>query len=91
MEGNIERDVMDVYPPRKIECTYGDMEMAISILEGVLEKPDLAERTMKAHLSIEETKEMYIKTFMLAAESMKRHLKEVEGLKVSEERTVRFF
>ena len=33
MDGCIERDVIDVYPPREIECTAGDLEMAISILE----------------------------------------------------------
>ena len=87
----IERDVIDVYPPREIDCTAGDMEMAICILEMLLEKPELMANTLRVHVVIEDVAEMYRKTFMLAAESMKRHLKEVEGLKVSEERTVRFF
>lgn len=86
-----KRDVMDVYPPRNIECTTGDLEMAISILEALLEKPELMANTLKVHLIIEDVSEMYLKIFMLAAESMKRHLKEIEGLKVSEERTIRFF
>lgn len=87
----VERDVVYVYPQRAISCTAGDLELAISILEALLEKPDLMANTLKVHLMIEDVSKMYLKTFMLAAESMKRHLKEVEGLKVSEERTVRFF
>lgn len=91
MEGGIKRDVIDVYPTREIECTAGDLEMAICILEMLLEKPELMANTLKVHLMIEDVSEMYLKTFMLAAESMKRHLKDVEGLKVSKDQTVRFF
>ena len=86
-----ERDLMEVYPPRKMECSEADLGMAICILEGVLEKPELMENTIKAHLSIPEVRDMYIKTFMLAAESMKGNLKPSEGLKVSQEKIIRFY
>lgn len=91
MNNGIERDVLEVYPGRELECTKGDLEMAISILEGILEKPELMVRTLTAHLVIDDAKEMYAKTFMLAAESMKGNLKLCEGLKVQEDKFVRFY
>lgn len=36
----MERDVLEVYPSRKLECSEADLEMAICILEGVLQKPE---------------------------------------------------
>lgn len=86
-----ERDLMEVYPPRKLECSEVDLEMAICILEGVLERRDNIENLMKIHFSIEETREMYIKAFMLAAECMKEILKDSKDLSVTKDRTVLFF
>lgn len=91
MEGSIERDVIDVYPPREIDCTAGDLEMAISILEEYIKIKDKLWFVMPVQLKEEKTLEMIIKTFMLAAESMKGNLKLCEGLKVQGDRFVRFY
>lgn len=66
-----KRDVLAVYPRRKMECSEMDLEMAICILEGVLERKDNMENLLRIHFSIPKTREQYIKTFILAAECMK--------------------
>lgn len=73
-----KRDVLAAYPRRKMECSEADLEMAICILEGVLERKGSMENLLRIHFSIPETREQYIKTFILAAECMKEML-EVEG------------
>ena len=86
-----KRDVLAVYPRRKMECSEMDLEMAICILEGVLERKDNMENLLRIHLSIPKTREQYIKTFILAAECMKGILKGSKDLSVMKSQTVLFF
>ena len=86
-----KRDVLAVYPRRKMECSEMDLEMAICILEGVLERKDNMENLLRIHFSIPKTREQYIKTFILAAECMKEILRGSKDLSVMKSQTVLFF
>ena len=86
-----KRDAVKIYPRRKIECSEVDLEMAICIMEGVLERKDNMENLLRIHFSIPKTREQYIKTFMLAAECMKEMLKGSTDLLVTKGQTVLFF
>lgn len=86
-----KRNVLAAYPRRKMECSEADLEMAICILEGALERKDNLENLLRIHFSIQETREQYIKTFMLAAECMKEMLKGSTDLLVTKGQTVLFF
>ena len=86
-----KRDVLAAYPRRKMECSEADLEMAICILEGVLERKGSMENLLRIHFSILETREQYIKTFILAAECMKEMLKGSKDLSVMKGQTVLFF
>ena len=86
-----KRDVAEIYLRRKIACSEVDLEMAICIMEGALERKDNLENLLRIHFSIQETREQYIKTFILAAECMKEILKGSKDLSVMKSQTVLFF
>ena len=91
MKNVIESDVIEVYPGRELECTEGDLEMAISILEEYIKIKDKLWFVMPGQLKDEKCLELIIKTFVLAAESMKGNLKLCEGLKVRADKYIRFY
>lgn len=74
-----------------MKCTTTDMEMGICILEMYTKKPDFFETLMRGHLNEEGTREQILKTFMLAAESMKAIIKADTDLEVVPSETVDFF